>query len=142
MNGRVDVVDLQELRYLIFYRFADELSDEMKIAIMEFAEKSNPICAGMYGTELVCIFGFVVPMLLSDTAYLWLYTTAALERHKIKFGRHAARYIKSMHNIYPRIVGHCAEGSNRSIEWLLRLGAKFDQPSKGLVPFIIGDTNG
>lgn len=135
MNGVVQAVDLEGLR-LIFHRYPDSFDGRMRNAIEEYATKSNPIYVGLYSDDLVCVFGFVVPSLLSDSAYLWLYTTDALNRHKIKFARHSARFMREMQELYPRIIGHCMAGSS-SITWLLWLGAKFGEAENNVVPFLI-----
>ena len=92
---------------------------------------------GRCGDEVICIYGIVPPTLASDNAYLWLYTTPALEGNEFLFVRHSQRCAEEILKLYPRIVGHATVGADRSIRWLRWLGAKFGEPQGGLIPFTI-----
>lgn len=92
---------------------------------------------GIKDGEVVCIWGIVPPTLSSDNAYLWLYTTPALEGNEFVFVRHSQRAVEEILRTYPRIVGHATVGADRSIRWLRWLGAKFDEPVDSLIPFTI-----
>lgn len=97
---------------------------------------------GFADGEIVCIWGLAPPTLCSDSAYLWLYTTAALKGHEFLFVRHSQRAIEEMLNTYSAIVGHTAEGAERTHRWLKWLGAEFGYPEKGLIPFTIRKKHG
>lgn len=99
------------------------------------ARLSNPLLAGTYNGEVVCVMGLVPITMLSDKAYLWLITTDAVNEHKVAFGRAAHRFVLNMLRSYAQITGHCS--SIQSIIWLTRLGAKFGPKIGELHPFEI-----
>ena len=81
---------------------------------------SDPLFIGLYGEELLSFVGFVAQTLLSDEAYLWMWTSPAAAKHKVMIGRHAKRLIAVAQHRYPILVGHCIN----SERWLRSLGAK------------------
>jgi hypothetical protein len=92
---------------------------------------------GLVAGKIICLWGLIPPTLLSDQAYLWLYTTPAAEEHQFVLVRRGQIEMKKMLEEYPKIVGHCEVGAERSIRWLKWLGAKFGLAEGALVPFII-----
>lgn len=98
---------------------------------------------GKIDGKTVCVWGMVPPTLLSDQAYIWLFTHDELVReHQFVFVRRSQRMIEQMLEEYPRIVGHCLVDSQRSIRWLKWLGATFGPPTGMLVPFEIRKKHG
>ena len=87
-------------------------------------------------------WGIVLPTLISDRAYLWLYTTPALDDHQFVFVRQSQIWIKETLKEFPLIVGHAFAARTKSIRWLKWLGAKFLQPEGRLIPFEIRAHNG
>ena len=98
---------------------------------------SIDIWAGFIDGELACIWGVIPPTLMSDQAYLWLYTTNIIEEHQFTLVRHSQMVIEEILEEYPSIVGHAMLGSSKSIRWLKWLGAKFGQPMGTALPFRI-----
>jgi hypothetical protein len=88
--------------------------------------------------KIACIFGLAPPSLLSNSAYLWLYSTELVDGHKFIFARHSQRVMEDLLKVYPRIVGHCDPKSWRSIRWVKWLGGKFMEPDGRRIPFVIG----
>lgn len=84
-----------------------------------------------------CIWGLIPPTLLSDQAYLWLYTTDLAEEHQFLLVRHSQRMIEEMLKEFPILVGHCHSEDPRAQRWLKWLGAEFDFPQGKLIPFAI-----
>lgn len=95
---------------------------------------------GRDGDQILCFLGVIPPTLLSDRAYLWLYTTEHLREHVFIFVRYSQRVIAEILEQYPIIVGHAALGSDRSIRWLRWLGAEFGHPEGNYLPFEIRAT--
>ena len=113
------------------------------IGIMEFCLKvSSMIYRGTVDGKVICIWGLVPSSLLSDRAYLWLYTTKEVEEHQFIFVRHSQRMIEEMLKQFDIIVGHAHIDAPRSIRWLKWLGATFSEPDGKRIPFVIRKKNG
>jgi len=98
---------------------------------------STVIWGGFINDELACIWGVIPPTLMSDQAYLWLYTTDVIKGHEFILVRHSQMVIENVLDEYPSIVGHAIIGSSKSIRWLKWLGARFGPPQGTAVPFRI-----
>ena len=98
---------------------------------------SSRVFIGKINGELICSWGLIPPSLMSDQAYLWLFTTPALAQHKFLFVRHSQRVIEGILKEYPTIVGHVVAGNDLAFRWLRWLGATFGELKGKLVPFRI-----
>lgn len=87
--------------------------------------------------KILCFWGLIPPTLLSDCAYLWLYTTENMQEHVFSLVRHSQRAVEEMLQDYPIIVGHGVIGATKSLRWLRWLGARFGEPQGKLLPFEI-----
>lgn len=87
----------------------------------------------------VAAWGLVPPTILSDRAYLWLYSTPAVEDHKFLFIRRSQIVMEEMQRLYPTIYGVCEIGNDRAIRWIRWLGTEFGIPGSipGMIPFVI-----
>lgn len=84
-----------------------------------------------------CLWGLIPPTLLSDQAYLWLWTNELAEQHSFLLVRYSQRMIEEMLKEFPILVGHCHSEDPRAQRWLKWLGAEFDFPQGKLIPFAI-----
>jgi hypothetical protein len=107
-----------------------------------FVLRSVDVHYGLVDNEVACVWGLIPPTLLSDTAYLWLYTNALAEQHKFILVRRSQRYIEDILKVYPRIIGDCIVGNWPARRWLTWLGAEFGPASKGRWPFVIRAKHG
>jgi len=98
---------------------------------------SSVVWVGWDDEEILCCYGLIPPTLLSDRAYLWLYTTEYLKEHLFILVRHSQRAIADALREYPLLVGHCRIGSSKSLRWLRWLGAEFGGAQGDLIPFEI-----
>lgn len=98
---------------------------------------STIIWAGWINGGLACIWGVIPPTLMSNQAYLWLYTTDLIKEHQFTLVRHSQLVIEEILDQYPSICGHAIIGSEKSIRWLKWLGAKFGPPQGTAIPFRI-----
>ena len=98
---------------------------------------STMVYVGKIDGKVICSWGVVPPTLMSDQAYLWLYTTEALAEHKFIFVRHSQRVIERLLDEYRALVGHVLVGNDLAFRWLRWLGAEFGEPIGALVPFRI-----
>lgn len=103
---------------------------------------SGEVWTGWVDDELVCIWGLITPTLISRQAYLWMYSTSAVQEHKFLFVRHSQRVIEQMLNRYESIVGHCLVGAKDSIRWVRWLGGVFDEANGPFMPFKIEAKHG
>lgn len=108
MNGQVYRVDINRVIKLI-------KNDE----IIPWVKASRPLLAGMYKNKCWCVLGTIPTSILSNTAYLWLWS--APDVPKIIFARHAKLIIPKLLTIYSRLECNCF--SEDSARWLKSLGA-------------------
>jgi hypothetical protein len=98
---------------------------------------SSYIWAGHIDNKLACIWGVIPPTLMSEQAYLWLYTTDVIKEHQFTLVRHSQLVIDEILKEYSSLVGHVIMGHDKSMRWLKWLGAKFGEPQGTGIPFRI-----
>lgn len=125
---------------LIYPRHLATLSELNQETMQRSMHNSSRVWVGSNDDAILCFWGLIPPTLLSDRAYLWLYTTEHLRAHQFMFIRHSQRMVEEMLQDFPIIVGHCAVGQDKSIRWLRWLGAIFGEPQGQLIPFEIKAT--
>jgi hypothetical protein len=103
---------------------------------------SSDIWTGYVDGEVVCVWGIAPPSLISDRAYLWLYTTDHIKEHQFIFVRHSQVEVKKMLEIYETIHGHVIIGQHDNMRWLKWLGATFGEPDDKKIPFQIRRKHG
>ena len=131
---RIEQVSTAEAKRVVKSIAFDELGEKT----MDFClQMSTMIWCGYINDKLACIWGVIPPTLLSNQAYLWLYTTDIIKEHSFLLVRHSQRVIAELLDEYPNIVGHALMGSDKSIRWLKWLGAKFGPPCGTGIPFRI-----
>ena len=113
------------------------LDDNAQMIMADALSQSTRVWVGMDDGKIAAFWGIMLPTLISDRAYLWLYTTPALNNHKFVFVRQSQVWIKETLKEFPLIVGHALAGEDKSIRWLKWLGAKFLHPEGRLIPFEI-----
>ena len=113
------------------------LDDNVQMIMADALSQSTRVWVGMDDGKIAAFWGIMLPTLISDRAYLWLYTTPALDNHKFVFVRQSQVWIKETLKEFPLIVGHALAGEDKSIRWLKWLGAKFLHPEGRLIPFEI-----
>jgi hypothetical protein len=97
--------------------------------VIDFCQKmSGEIYAGYVDDKIVCCWGLIPPTLLSNQAYLWMWSTEGIRDHAFLLVRHSQRQVAKMLERYDVIVGHCRIDRPDSIRWLRWLGAEFDAP--------------
>jgi hypothetical protein len=114
-----------------------ELSKQDRAAMDYCSLMSVSMWAGLINGELAAMWGLMPPTVLSNQAYLWLYTTEAMEGHEFILVRHSQMVVKEMLKEYPSICGHAVVSNHKAVRWLKWLGAKFEHPIGGGLPFRI-----
>lgn len=98
---------------------------------------TTSLWTGFYNNVFVCVWGLIPPTLMSEQAYLWLYTTEAIKSHEFLFIRHSQIAVEEMLKEYPVITGITTVGLTQTIRWLRWLGATFGEPNGRALPFVI-----
>ncbi len=92
--------------------------------------------------EFIGMWGVIPPTLLSDWAYMWVYTNEKVKEHQFVFIRHSQIAIAQVLEEWREVHGHAEASSSKSIRWLKWLGAEFFEPEGKLIPFIIRRKDG
>lgn len=110
---------------------------------MEFCVRiSSEIWEGSVDGKLACVWGVILPTLLSDQVYLWMYSNELVDQHQFVFVRHSQRVCEELLKRYQAIVGHVRADAPRSIRWLKWLGAELGQLDGIKIPFRIRKKDG
>lgn len=141
MTIRITTPNNAEAYDLLFAEHLAMLSTIEQESMQRAIMNSSRLWMAMNGDKIVALWGLIAPTLMSDVAYLWLYTTKHLPGHTIPLVRHSHHAVRQMLREYPTLVGHCACSADRSQRWLRWLGAEFTAPINGTVlPFTIKAT--
>ena len=132
--ARLSGAEAYDLIYPQYLATLPELDQETMKRSMA---NSSRVWVGYDGGKVLCCWGLIAPTLLSDRAYLWLYTTDHMKEYVFTFVRQSQRAVSEMLEEFPIIVGHCAITSPKSMRWLRWLGAKFGDPQGPVIPFTI-----
>ena len=127
-----------ELYELISSNPTDTLTEEGLEIMYKTLQASATVWLGSADGKVLGFWGLVPPTLISNRAYLWLYTTKHLEEHVFMFVRHSQKVVEQVLQEYPEVVGHCVIGNDKAMRWLRWLGAEFGEPvDNRLLPFTI-----
>lgn len=108
---------------------------EKKLAI--YFAGSNLIWIGKINEKIVCLYGLMGQCFTSDSSYMWMLHTKALEEEKFLFIRHSQRVIEEALKIYNEIHGHVKLENQSGQRWLKWLGAEFTYTGDKIIPFVI-----
>lgn len=103
----------------------------------EWVYRSTEIYYGLVDRKVACVWGFIQPTVLSQTAYLWLLTTNIAAEHKFLLVRHSQLFIEEALETWPTIIGNCAVDDAKAIRWIKWLGGRFGEPDGKWLPFTI-----
>ncbi len=131
---RLDSVDAYALISADHLAMLPSIDQEsMHRAIMN----SQQVWLGSKDDIILAVWGLISPTLLSDVAYLWLFTTKHFIGHEFMLVRQSQRSVQDMLRTYSAIHGHGAVDNPRSLRWLRWLGATFSEPQGKFLPFTI-----
>ena len=137
MTVSVDRVTRGAVSKLISSSDEVSLTDTEKETFARCLAQTTALWMGKLDGRLICAWGLIPPTLLSDQAYLWLFTTPALAGHEFIFIRRSQIEVRAMLEEFPIIVGWTNVGWAQTIRWLRLLGAEFEEPLGTRLPFII-----
>lgn len=98
---------------------------------------STLVWVGKINRKIVCIYGLMGQCFTSDSGYMWMLHTKALEEEKFLFIRHSQMVIEEALNIYTEIHGHVVASNESGKRWLKWLGAEFGYTGDKVIPFMI-----
>lgn len=102
------------------------LNDEEHDRIMKDCLRSSPVVwESNIDGEGACIWGLIPQTLMSDRAYIWLYTTDVADQHTFILVRQSKLMIEEVLKECPILYGYCKLEDARAIRWLKWLGAEF-----------------
>lgn len=138
MTAAIARLEGEEAWDLIFDPYLAKLPKLDQETMHRAMAESSRVWVGYEGNKVLACWGLKAPSLLSDRAYLWLFTTEDLREHVFIFVRYSQRAIADMLREYSVLWGHTLVDNTRAIRWLQWLGAEFGQPlSGGVLPFEI-----
>lgn len=110
---------------------------DAEVLLKRWLKTSEEVWFGMHDGQIACVYGLNPPSVISNRAYLWLFTTDIIDEHKFLFIRNSQIVVKKALERYPTIVGHVTEKNYAARKWLKWLGAEIDQPTDGYSNFVI-----
>jgi hypothetical protein len=138
MTASIIRLDGQEAYDLLFPEHLAMLPSMSQETMHRSMLNSSRVWMGMDGDKIIGLWGLISPTLMSDIAYLWLFTTKHLQGNTFIFIRHSQRAVQDMLKEFPIIVGHTAINNHSGQQWLRWLGAEFGEPINDIVvPFTI-----
>lgn len=127
MAASVDRISHETLWELISTGACGSLSDIDREKFKVMGTISNELWAGTVDDKLVCLWGLAPPTLLSEEAYIWLWTSEVVDEHKFLFVRASQRWVEQALERYPVLVGYTESANHRAIQWITWLGGRYRQ---------------
>ena len=118
------------------------LTDDDEATLRQCLRISAVSWIGSVDGKAACVWGLVPPTLMSDQAYVWLFTSEIVEAHQFLLVRYSQMMVEDMLKEFGTLVGHCKIGAFRSMRWLRWLGAVFGKPTGKGIPFMIRRKDG
>lgn len=136
MRATVKHLDRGDIEGLISHAIDCKLFDDERNFHLCMT-RSSGLWGGMIDGQLVCLWGLVPPSLMSNSAYLWLYTLETMQGHEFLFVRYSQRVIEHMLQLFPTITGAVSKNNPKAQRWLKWLGAEFEFSAGEMIPFEI-----
>lgn len=101
------------------------LAENERFEMDECIKKSMHLWVGMYQGVIGCVWGLMPATMLSDQAYLWLYTNQDMVlEHQFTFIRQSQMIIKGLLERYSVLYGTVERKYPRARLWIEWLGGK------------------
>lgn len=137
MTAEVLKVSGDDAYDLIYPAHLSMLSEINQDTMRRTMHNSSWVWVGCEDGKIMGTWGLIAPTLLSDRAYLWLFTTEHMQGHTFAFVRYSQRAVEEMLKEYPLIVGHVLFDNTKARRWIKWLGAEFLPPQGQFLPFEI-----
>lgn len=113
-----------EVFQISFAQFDNMLGPmESRSVVLSAAKLASELLVVMYEDGPICYLGVVPPTILSDSAYIWMISTAYGDAHPYIFGRYGSKIMETILCKYRVVFGDCF--SPKSARWLKHIGAVF-----------------
>jgi hypothetical protein len=132
----------QEAWDLIYPEHFAKLPVKDRTIMSSAMQSSSRVWVGLDDDTVLACWGVQPPSLLSDRAYIWVWTSEHLQSHVFMFIRHSQRAIADMLLEYQTLYGVTVAGNDRAVRWLKWLGAEFGPEYHGVLPFEIRAKHG
>lgn len=129
-------VTLDEMKSIV-NEIIGNSAEEAKQYFHQCVSFSTILRVGSIDGEVACIWGLIPPTLTHNQAYLWLYTTDALEGNEFSFVRSSQLELSKLLETYEVIVGHTEITNRRGMRWIRWLGGVYGPPQGIVAPFMI-----
>lgn len=134
----IQPIDKVDLRHLISTSKEISLKTNEVQILDRVLLSSSMVWAGLLPDgRLACTWGLVPRTMLSDYAYLWLYTSELVVGHEFLFVRQSQLAVEEMLEHYPGLYGMVEADNPSAMRWLRWLGAEFGPAALDGIPFII-----
>ncbi len=142
MTVQINRAPRAEITELISSHIAPNLDAVELRRFKQFILVSQAVWHCEIAGEFIGMWGTIPPTLLSDYAYMWVYTNEKVKNHEFVFIRHSQIAIAQVLEEWREVHGHAEASASKSIRWLKWLGAEFLEPEGKLIPFIIRRKDG
>ncbi len=142
MTVQINKAPREDIKSLISSHIAPNLDAVELRRFKQFVQVSQSVWYCEIEGEFIGMWGTIPPTLLSDRAYMWVYTNEKVKAHQFVFIRHSQIAIAQVLEQWQEVYGHAEASSLKSIRWLKWLGAEFMEPEGKLIPFIIRRKDG
>lgn len=132
----------EDIASLISSHIAPNLNARDLRKFQQFVLVSQAVWHCEIGGEFIGMWGVIPPTLMSDYAYMWVYTNEKVKDHQFVFISHSQIAIAKVLEDWHTVHGHAEASSDKSIRWLKWLGAEFSEPEGKLIPFVIRRKDG
>jgi len=127
---------------LIYPGYLAKLPEMDQGTMRRAMRNSSRVWVGYDEEKILACWGVQPPSLLSERAYLWLYTTPDLAGHEFMFIRHSQRAVADMLTEFTSLYGVTLADNHHAIRWLQWLGAEFSPIHRGVTSFEIRAKHG
>ena len=130
----IQVYTVNAAQALTFLGAADMPETDRAHLVMA-SHNSTLLLTAFEGDTQIGLLGLIPVTLMSDTAYVWLYTTPDVAARPVSFGRLSRGVLQNLLTIYPHLIGFCT--TRNAANWITWLGGHLLPPRLNVTPFEI-----
>ena len=107
-----------------------------QLDMFDYCQTLGEVYTGFVDGEFICCWGLIPPSFISNQAYLWMWAPEPM-KYQFTFIRQSQLQVQKMLERYEYIIGDCIPSNHSAQRWLKWLGAEFEMPRNGMLPFVI-----